>query len=218
MDYPDSKFDTRARGAAILISRKVQFTPTETISDSNGCYVIVMGSLFQTPVILVSVYALNWDDVHFMKNLLSSLPNLNTHYLILGGDMNCVIDLQLNTCTRTVLPSKLSRALSSFMDQCGCIDPWRFLHPVDKQFSFFSHIHHSYTCIDNFFIHKTLLLFLVSDEYSAIAIYDHAPVALELTFKTKPKETCVWRLDSALLFDAGFCNVISTNRNNETSP
>lgn len=78
------------RGAAILIRKNVLFTPGDVFADTNGRYIIVSGTLYQKPVVLVSVYAPNWDDHAFMKTFLSSLPNLNSHALIMGGDMNCV--------------------------------------------------------------------------------------------------------------------------------
>ncbi len=57
-----SKFSQRARGAAIIICKSVQFEPVTTISDSNGRFVIVTGKLYNTSVILASVYAPNWDN------------------------------------------------------------------------------------------------------------------------------------------------------------
>ncbi len=47
-----SKFSQRARGAAIIICKSVQFEPVTTISDSNGHFVIVTGKLYNTSVIL----------------------------------------------------------------------------------------------------------------------------------------------------------------------
>ena len=222
-----SKFDTKTRGTAILINKNVQFTSTNTVSDTYGRFVVVTGSLYQTPVVLVNVYAPNWDDVEFMKRFLSSLPNLNTHHLILAGDLNCFIDNLLDrSSTRTAVPSKMSKTFSTFMNQCGCVDPWRFLHPTVKKFSFFSHVHHLYTRIDYFFMDRVLLPSLVSANYSAITISDHAPVILDLTFKSKLRETRVWRLDVSMLSSDEFCTTISkaiddflmTNKNSETSP
>lgn len=48
-----SHFNTKARGAAILIHKKIQFTLDESISDPQGLFIIVTGSLFNTQVILV---------------------------------------------------------------------------------------------------------------------------------------------------------------------
>ena len=74
-----SAFNTKARGAAILIHKKLLFTPSKTISDPQGRFVIVASSLFNTPVVLISVYAPNWDDVDFINKLTSLIPNLNSH-------------------------------------------------------------------------------------------------------------------------------------------
>ena len=87
-----SKFNSRARGVAILINNKIQFTVSEIKLDVNGRYIIISGILFQTPVLLVNVYAPNWDDIVFMNRLLASLPDLNTHKLIFGGDLNLTIN------------------------------------------------------------------------------------------------------------------------------
>lgn len=62
------------------------------MTDSNGRYVIVSGALYEKQVILVSVYAPNWDDHNFVSSLFASIPDLDSHLLIMGGDMNCVID------------------------------------------------------------------------------------------------------------------------------
>lgn len=38
------------------------------MTDSNGRYVIVTGALYEKQVILVSVYAPNWDDHNFVSS------------------------------------------------------------------------------------------------------------------------------------------------------
>ncbi len=53
---------------------------------------MVFGTLYNTALALVHIYAPNWDDVNFFNNLFISIPNLDTHHLILGGDFNLVLD------------------------------------------------------------------------------------------------------------------------------
>lgn len=68
----------------------------------------------------------------------SKIPNLDTHYLIFGGDLNCVINNNLNkSVTKSSSSSALSRSLISLTNQIGCVDPWHFFHPSNKGFSFF---------------------------------------------------------------------------------
>jgi len=86
------------------------------------------------------MYAPNWDDTDFANKLLSFLPNLDTHRLILAGDLYCTIDPLLDKSSpKSASPSAMSRVFSDFMRQNGCVDPWRFQNPTSKQFSFFSH-------------------------------------------------------------------------------
>ena len=125
--------------------------------------------LYQTPVLLVNVYAPNWDDVNFMDVLFFSLPNLNTHCLIFGGDLNCVLNPALDRPSpKSLTLSKTSTSVSTFMNEDGCVDPWRTLNPVSKSFSFFSAVHHIFSRIDYFFIDKTIMCSVHSVDYSGL--------------------------------------------------
>lgn len=157
-----SSFNNKSRATAILIHKRVMFLAGQVISDPEGRFVIVGGVLFHTPVVLVNVNAPNWDNPTFMSMLFSKIPNLDTHHLIFGGDLNCVIDNNLDiSVTKSTSSSTMSRSLISLTNQIGCVDPWRFFHPSDKVFSFFFSVHHVYSRIDNFFLDKApLQLFL----------------------------------------------------------
>ena len=222
-----SNFNNKARGAAILIHKKILFTPSQTISDPQGRFVIVSGSLFNTPVILASVYAPNWDDASFIHKLTSLFPNLNRHSLILSGDFNTVMDPAMDRSgPRTLARSKMSLALGEFADKAGWVDPWRFFNPHKKEFSYFSHVHHTYSRIDFFLIDKTLLPFTKKTEYTAIVESDHAPVSLDISFSQNVTQPKVWRLDTSLLSDSHFCEFIGNaidefiyfNRSDSISP
>lgn len=91
-----SSFSSKARGVAILIGKSVPFTQTNIISDKDGRYVIVLGTLFCVPILLVHVYAPNFHNSGFMTELFENLPSLSDCFLIFGGDLNCAIDPQLD--------------------------------------------------------------------------------------------------------------------------
>ena len=221
-----SNFNVRARGVAILVNKRIQFTASNIIADQNGRYIIVTGILYQTPVLLVNVYAPNWDDVNFMDTLFSSLPNLNTHRLIFGGDLNCVLNPALDRSSpKSLTLSKTSTSISTFMNENGCVDPWRTLNAVSKSFSFFSGVHHSFSRIDYFFIDRTRMSSVHSVDYLAIVISDHAPLQLDISFSLHKKVCPLWKFDALLLSDKDFCAKISqsfdtfmlTNKSDEIS-
>lgn len=64
-----SSFNSKARGVATLIGKSISFKPTKTISDRDGRYLIVLGTLFHTPALLVNVNAPNFDNPCFMNKL-----------------------------------------------------------------------------------------------------------------------------------------------------
>ena len=71
----------------------------------------------------------------------------------------------------------------SFMEEFSISDPWRFLNPSGRAYSFFSNVHHTFTRIYYFLIDNHLLPTIQSCSYEPILISDHAPVILELHIK-----------------------------------
>jgi hypothetical protein len=77
-----SNVGAEARGEAILIRKDTPFVSSKVISDTDGRYIIV--KLFGTQVILANLYGPNWDDAQILSVLIVTLPDLNSHHLILG--------------------------------------------------------------------------------------------------------------------------------------
>lgn len=89
----------------------------------------------------------------------SLLPELNSHQLIIGGDLNCVLDptLDHSSITSGTL-SKSAETINSFLQTYGVIDSWRYRNPISRWYSFFSSpAHHSYSRKDYFLLAKKLL-------------------------------------------------------------
>ena len=121
----------------------------------NGRYLIISVTLSHIPILLVNIYGPNFDEAQFMVKLFERLPSLNNALLIFGGDMNCVIDPKLDRSSPCSLtPLLMSKVISDFMSKNGCIDPWRFLNPHLKEYSF-SPMHESFSRIDYYFIDAT---------------------------------------------------------------
>lgn len=72
------------------------------------------------------------------------------------------------------------------------------------QYSFFSHVHHSLSCIDYFLLDNRLLQSVQSCSYDTIVISDQAPTTLEL-FVREHEGTCPpWRFNTRLLSNEDF--------------
>lgn len=123
-----------------------------------------------------------------MSSLFTIIPNLDFHLLIMGGDMNCVIDPSLDKSSmRSFTPMKMSQAFSMFMNQYVFVDTWLFSHPSVKQYSFCDHAHPLFSRIDYFLMVKNLVPEISLTKYLPITVSDPATVVLDLHFKMKPK-------------------------------
>lgn len=200
-----SKFSARARGAAILIQSHIPFELEKVVADSCGRFVIVSGKLCNTPVVLASVYAPNWDDEQFISKFFTSIPNIEAYHIIIGGDFNFVQDADLDrSSSRPYSLSNSAKQLVSTAAKLGFSDPWRFKFPDKKAFSFFSHVHHSYSRIDFFLLDNRLLSTIRSCDYHSIMISDHAPTSLDIHFPTYRRPLKPWRFSSYLLANDPF--------------
>ncbi|KAF7689329.1 hypothetical protein HF521_012682 [Silurus meridionalis] len=100
--------------------------------------------------------------------------------MIFGGDLNTVMDPPLDRSNpRSLSRSKMAQALSTFFDQVGAVDLWRFLFPRSKAYSYFSQVRHSYSRIDYFFIDKSLLPSVEQIDYLPIKTYFEGNIQME---------------------------------------
>lgn len=209
-----SKFSGKARGAAIIISKNTQFEPTKVIEDTNGRYVLVSGWLQSFPVILVSIYAPNWDNEQFFINLFAKIPNSDTHHILIGGDFNFVQDTVLDRSSpKQISLSKSAKVVRNCSSCLGISDPWRFRNPYSKVFSFFSPPHQNFSRIDFFLIDNKLLHLVTASNYHPIVISDHAPTSLDINLPS-PTSPSLWKFSSHLLANQDFKNFVATQINN----
>lgn len=95
------------------------------------------------------------------------------------------------------------------MVQCGLIDIWHTLHPLEKDFTFFSSPHQSYSRIDYILISKQLVSQVQSASIWNIVLSDHAPVDVVI-LTVNNKKNSRWRFNNLLLQNEISCSFIQT--------
>lgn len=102
----------------IHLSRLGQEEPTNVVKDRIGRCIIVTGKLFNSNVVLANVYDPNSDDAAFLERFFSLLPDLDSHSLILSGDLNCWLDPELDRSSpRLTTVSKSAKCIQSFLSE-----------------------------------------------------------------------------------------------------
>ncbi len=95
------------------------------------------------------------------------------------------------------------------MEEFAVTDIWRFFNPSKREYSFFSHVHHTFTRIDYFLVDNRLLSLVSTCKYDAIVISDHAPISVDICLKNFNSTRAPWRLNTRLLLNDDFVNFVS---------
>lgn len=205
-----SPFTSKARGVAILFRKNVQFQLASATTDPNGRYIMINGCINSFPVTFLNIYGPNTDDPNYFRKVFDLIPDLGTTNLIMGGDFNCYLDPYLDRLSsRSPATITSVQTLNNLIKSSNMVDIWRLQHPTDKDYSYYSHVHKSYTRIDYFLVDANLISSIEQTKYHNIIISDHSPVSLNLTLAL-PKQTYCWRFNPLLLSDNVFMDYMAT--------
>lgn len=220
-----SPFTSHARGVAILFRKNIPFQLTFITADPHGRYIMVSGTINAFPLTLLNVYGPNVDNPNFFKKVFDLLPNESNSNIIIGGDLNCYLDPYLDRLSSRP-PSNIASVpiLNNLVKSRNLVDIWRIQHPTQKDYSFFSHVHKSYSRIDYFLVDTQLIPHVTNAKYHNILISDHSPLTMSINLSL-PKQTYSWRFNPSLLSDDKFIKYITsqlkdfleTNDNGEVS-
>lgn len=173
-----SYYNSKQRGVCILINKKIQFNHHTTISDPEGCFIIINISINNNPITIGNIYGPNSDDPSFFSNLFSSLSNLSSGPIIIGGDYNTVINPSLDRSKHTGKSWQSSKTIKEFMSDFGLGDGWRLQHPLAREYTFYSNVHQTYSRIDFFLTSNSIIPNIIETKIHPINISDHSPVTL----------------------------------------
>ncbi len=101
-------------------------------------------------------------------------------------------------------PRHSTTILNQYMQDYGLGDGWRLNHPNQREYSYFSHVHHSSSRIDFFLTSNSLHSDISEPQIHPSTISDHAPVTFRLNRLSQHKPTTRWRFNTSLLKDTDF--------------
>lgn len=119
-----SSFNSKARGVAILINKNIPVTIGETMIDPAGRYVLVNCQIYSEPWTLLNLYAPNYDDESFVRDIFMKVSGGQQNILV-GGDFNFCLDPILDKSATTISKTKAAKTTLSFMKDLNLTDVWR---------------------------------------------------------------------------------------------
>uniref|UniRef100_A0A8C5M1Q5 Reverse transcriptase domain-containing protein n=1 Tax=Leptobrachium leishanense TaxID=445787 RepID=A0A8C5M1Q5_9ANUR len=196
-----STFASKSRGVSLLIHNRLAFQAHRILKDTKGRYIILVCTINSVPYTLVSIYAPNISQIQFLTQILEKTREVQIGTLILCGDFNLGLDpLKDRSTQSTPTLSKSSiRKLHVLLQQHDLYDTWRLQHPRERDYTFRSKAHNSYTRIDHFMVTGATLPRILDSQILPFTWSDHSPVLLVLgdayQYYTRPP----WKIRDMML-------------------
>ena len=204
-----STFNSRKRGVVILVKRNLDFQVFKHYADKDGRWVILDAALYGQKMTVVNIYAPNSPQPDFFHNICNLIRNIGNTDIVIGGDFNQVRDVFLDKSSKPrLVHDPTCAALDVMSEELALVDIWRVLHPQERDYTFYSHPHSTYSRIDYFLISRSLVGQTIGSSIGNIVVTDHAPIELLLSSKDTVPSSPRWRLNNSLLHNENYCEYI----------
>ncbi|XP_035389164.1 uncharacterized protein LOC113587492 [Electrophorus electricus] len=172
-------YNTKQRGVAILVNKKLQFLVLEEFKHSDGEYIVLQCEIEGQTYILVSVYN-HSSDKRLLSGLSDHLQQYTTGVLVIGGDFNTVLNPYMDKQYATVSKnhSALLPSLKKFMRAHQLVDVWRRSTKIKCFYTFYRN--NSNSRIDYFFLPEECVWRVKRCEINDVPSDDHLPISLYL--------------------------------------
>jgi exonuclease III len=130
------------RGVGIIVNRKINFTEEARRLDPGENYILLRANFGGSSYILGCVYGPNSRDENFFRSLRNDILSLGNYPIILGGDFNATfstlpVNVNPDCLNMAGLPNLAhSEIIRDLCTNLSLYDPFRFLYPNDKKFTY----------------------------------------------------------------------------------
>uniref|UniRef100_A0A8C5PD18 Reverse transcriptase domain-containing protein n=1 Tax=Leptobrachium leishanense TaxID=445787 RepID=A0A8C5PD18_9ANUR len=100
------------------------------------------------------------------------------------------------------------------MTHASHFDGWRSLNPLEREYTFFSSVHRTYSRLDYILVSHHCFLDVVDVRIGVRTWSDHAPVTMTIKSPLFRPRMGSWRFNTSLLLDPQFCQEVSTTIQN----
>lgn len=201
-----STFTSKKRGVLIAIKHNIDFRLTQEISDPQGRFLILLCTINNVKYTLLNIYAPNTQQMSFIRKTVRKAQENKQGHLLLCGDFNLVIDIHMDT---TSAAKRRDSPLKQFLTSQDLFDVWRCHQGSEKDYTYFSSHHKSYSRIDMFIVDKWLLQKISASVIHTMSWSDHAPITISISDTAHQRNTFLWRANNYVLQHPTYSQEIS---------
>ena len=200
---------------AILLKKNLDFQVKNISQDQNGRYLLVNGTSSDKDVTLCNIYAPSGPQNfkarrQFFEKLHEAISVFKPEEsaVIMGGDFNCVTDVNLDR-SRTI--SKVDSSVKRLRETVNAFqlkDIWRHHNPEKKEFTFYSNVGTG-SRLDRFYVTRNLTSNVIQSEINNFAHSDHNKITMKIDLSEIERGPGIWKINNAYLKDPEYVEQIT---------
>lgn len=200
--YNSCSKGSKSKGVSIVLSKNIGWEEIAIKRDEEGRWLLVKGRCLGKLFTFATLYAPNRGQAAFLEEFLDNLMDFSDGALVVGGDWNLPLDPLMDTSQgKSSVPFATLRKIRRELLSWKLVDGWRILHPTEKDFTFYSVPHRSYSRIDYLLTRHMDFSLITAASIESITSSDHAPVSVSLDWGSREIRQSNWRLNLGLLQD-----------------
>lgn len=200
-----------SKGQIILINKRTSIDcPIEIFYETNrilGIHVTIKGDTYS----IINVYGPNSNDqkTHFINSLYAAFNSTHPENMIICGDLNIVMDNDLDIIAGEKHRVKEVKMLKDFVKYCELVDSWRELNGNSRDFTWSKTNPFIARRLDYFLCSKSIQDKVSVCRHDIIYTTDHKRVHLEIQLDTFKRGKSYWKFNDSLLHDIHYVNTIN---------
>ena len=164
--------------------------------DPNGRFIICDITAEKNCMTIATLYAPNDDNPNFFLNFFDHLNDFQCDEVIIGGDFNLVLDLDMDKkggLAKT--PTESVKILKDFCAQVELLDAWRVLNPNTRRYTWRRKRPEIQCRFDFFLITDSLMCNVKSANISTGYKTDHSLIEIKITLHSNMRGPGFWKLN-----------------------
>ena len=204
---------TNSNGVGIFFSTNFHYKIHRINRDLEGRYILLDIEMNNHRHTLVNIYGpSDRDNPDFFDDVLEKIEYMNNESIIIGGDWNVILDMNLDSFRyRGRNRPRAREKIFELMEVSKLKDVWRELNPNDRKFTWrrFNSIQQGR--LDYFLISENVLQNTESALIEPGYRSDHSIITIIInTNKNGPKPRTHWKFNNSLLRDIKYIDTIKT--------
>jgi len=198
-------------GVAILFNNNFDFQLERTYVDPNGRFIICDITTDKKCVTIATLYAPNEDDPNFFSNFFDHLNDFECDDVIIGGDFNLVLNLDVDKkggIARTHAESV--KTLKELCAKLDLVDAWRILNPDNRRYTWRRKRPEIQCRLDFFLVTQNLMCNVKSANITTGYKTDHSLIEIMIATHSNERGPSFWKLNTSLLSETDYINQIRT--------